>query len=74
MSPKLLPVTCAEIVKLLLDAGYTEIPKRSGTSHRKFYRASDNRTATIPEHGKKPLGKGLIAKIEKDTLVAMPRG
>jgi predicted RNA binding protein YcfA (HicA-like mRNA interferase family) len=53
--------------KLLLKLGF-EITRQKG-SHV-FYRHADGRTTTVPNHGKKDLGRPLIREILREIEIS----
>jgi len=59
-------VTAKLMVKYLKNLGF--IQTRQKGSH-KFFRHSDGRTATIPDHKGEDLGSGITSKILKDIEV-----
>ena len=53
-----------EVIPFLESLGF--VPSRQRGSHR-FFRHPDGRTATVPEHRGENLGRGILAKILRDT-------
>ncbi len=60
---KLRPARSAQVAKVLERLGFVLI--RQSGSHA-VYRHEDGRWTTVPLHGGKDLGKGLLRKILKD--------
>ncbi|MDO8692334.1 MAG: type II toxin-antitoxin system HicA family toxin [Dehalococcoidia bacterium] len=60
---KLRPARSAQVAKVLERLGFVLI--RQSGSHA-VYRHEDGRWTTVPLHGSKDLGKGLLRKILKD--------
>ena len=54
-----------EITKKLRKLQCTEIPRRSGGSHRKWMNPLNNRGTIIPDHGAKDLKIGTVKSIVK---------
>jgi len=52
-----------EIARRLRALGCKELPRRSGTSHRKWYNPTTGRIAPVPDWGKKDLKVGTIRYI-----------
>ena len=63
MSPKLPALTARELIAILKEKGF-ELDRQSG-SHA-IYIHHDGRRTTVPIHGKRDLGKGLLRQIMKD--------
>ena len=63
MSTKQPPVNAKQIIRALESKGF--FFKRQSGSHA-IYAQSNGRRVTIPIHGKKDLGKGLLKQIMKD--------
>ncbi len=59
-------VTAREMIRFLPHSGFVEV-RRHG-SHI-FFRHSDGRTATIPDHPGEDLGRGITNKILHDAEV-----
>ena len=64
MSPKLPVLTSREIISVVEKHGF-EFDRQSG-SHA-IYIHPDGRRTTIPIHGKRDIGKGLLRQIMRDT-------
>jgi predicted RNA binding protein YcfA (HicA-like mRNA interferase family) len=62
--PKLPTVTANETINALGKIGF-QIVRQKGSHVRMKH--EDNRVVTIPIHGNKNLGKGLLRKILRDT-------
>lgn len=60
-----MPLSGKELVKLLKKQGW-KLDRINGSHH---ILVKGNKTATVPVHGSKSLGKGLEAKILKQTGV-----
>lgn len=56
-----------EVIKILEKYGW-EVLRTSGSHHRL---GNGSKRTTVPIHGKRDLGKGLIAAIEKQTGVKL---
>jgi predicted RNA binding protein YcfA (HicA-like mRNA interferase family) len=56
-----------QVIKKLEQNGW-EVIRIEGSHHRM---ANGNKRTSVPVHGAKDLGKGLIAKIERDTGVKL---
>lgn len=63
MSPKILSLTSRELISILKKKGF--ILERQSGSHAIFIHPKGRRT-TVPVHGKRNLGKGLLRQIMKD--------
>ena len=63
MSTKLPVVTANEVIKILQEKGFS-FSRQSG-SHA-IYANQNGIKVTVPIHGKKDLGKGLLKQIMKD--------
>ena len=59
-------VTAKLMIKYLESLGFEQTRQKG--SHR-FFRHSDGRTATVPDHKGEDLGRGIISKILKDIEV-----
>lgn len=57
-----------EVERKLLAAGFF---KRQGKGSHVIFRHPDGRTTTAPDHGRKDLGAGLLAKIQRDTQIEL---
>jgi len=62
--PKLSPFSSRKLVKILVKEGFLKVRQRG--SHLRLEH-SDGRKTTIPMHSGEKIGKGLLAKIVKDT-------
>jgi len=60
---RLRPARAAEVGRALETAGFVLV--RQSGSHA-VYRHADGRWTTVPQHGSKDLGKGILRKILKD--------
>ena len=60
---RLHPVRAREVIRFLESLGFVRVRQKG--SH-KFFRHSDGRTATVPEHRGEDLGRGILAKILRD--------
>jgi predicted RNA binding protein YcfA (HicA-like mRNA interferase family) len=67
MSPKQPVVNAKQIIKVLEKKGFV-FSRKSG-SHA-IYINSDGLRTTVPIHGKKDLGKGLLRQIMKDANIS----
>lgn len=63
MSPKLPSLNSHDLIKILNKKGF--ILERQSGSHAIFINSTGKRT-TVPIHGKRDLGKGLLRQIMKD--------
>ena len=63
MSSKQLAVTAKALIKVLEKKGF--LFSRQSGSHA-IYRNNEGTKVTIPIHGKKSIGKGLLSQILKD--------
>ncbi|MBI4611022.1 MAG: type II toxin-antitoxin system HicA family toxin [Candidatus Rokubacteria bacterium] len=63
MTPRLPQLSAHEVIRLLERNGF--LLERQGGSHA-IYRHPDGRRATVPVHGKRDLGRGLLRRILKD--------
>jgi predicted RNA binding protein YcfA (HicA-like mRNA interferase family) len=63
LSPKLPSCTAREVISILAKHGFS-LDRQSG-SHAVFIHP-DGRRTTVPIHGKRDLGKGLLRQIMKD--------
>ena len=61
---RLHPVRARELIRFLDSLGFSQIRQKG--SH-KFFRHPDGRTATVPDHRGEDLGRGIVAKILRDT-------
>ncbi|MGB7292955.1 MAG: type II toxin-antitoxin system HicA family toxin [Thermodesulfobacteriota bacterium] len=59
-------ITAKVLIKFLNNLGFK--PVRQKGSH-KFFKPSDGRTATVPDHRGEELGRGITNKILKDIEV-----
>ncbi|MFH1730688.1 MAG: type II toxin-antitoxin system HicA family toxin [Planctomycetota bacterium] len=63
MSPRLLALSAREIIHILEDHGFGLV--RQSGSHAVF-RHPDGRWTTVPIHGKRTIGRGLLRQIMRD--------
>lgn len=68
MSPHLPGLTARELIAVLKKHGF-ELDRQSG-SHAIFIH-KDGRRTTVPIHGKRDIGKGLLRQILKDTELSI---
>jgi predicted RNA binding protein YcfA (HicA-like mRNA interferase family) len=68
----LVRVTAREVVDRLLALGCREL--RQSGSHRRFESSSGHCKTTVPDHGSKDLGKGLLRAIERDMEHGLGKG
>ncbi|MBU0477373.1 type II toxin-antitoxin system HicA family toxin [bacterium] len=68
MSPRLPSLNARQIIKILRNHGFV-LARQSG-SHA-IFRHSDGRRTTIPVHGKKDIGRGLLRQIMRDTEISL---
>ena len=59
-------ITAKVLIKFLKNLGFKQLRQKG--SH-KFFRHSDGRTATVPDHRGEELGRGITNKILKDIEV-----
>jgi len=59
-------ITAKVLIKFLKNLGFKQLRQKG--SH-KFFRHSDGRTATVPDHRGEELGRGITNKIPKDIEV-----
>jgi len=60
---RLHPVRAREVIRFLESLGLIQVRQKG--SH-KFFRHTDGRTATVPDHRGEDLGPGILAKILRD--------
>ena len=53
-------MTYREVAQRLKQLGCTELPRRGGGSHRKWYNPTTERVTVIPDWGGKDLRKGTL--------------
>jgi predicted RNA binding protein YcfA (HicA-like mRNA interferase family) len=63
MTPRLPQLSSREVIRLLEGHGFS-LERQSG-SHA-VYRHPDGRWTTVPIHGKRDIGRGLLRRILKD--------
>jgi predicted RNA binding protein YcfA (HicA-like mRNA interferase family) len=68
MSPKLPSINSSDIIRILNRKGF--ILERQSGSHAIFINSLGKRT-TVPIHGKRDLGKGLLRQIMKDADITI---
>jgi predicted RNA binding protein YcfA (HicA-like mRNA interferase family) len=66
MSPKLPALNSRDIIAILKEKGF--ILERQSGSHAIFIHPDGKRT-TVPIHGKRDIGKGLLRQIMKDAAL-----
>lgn len=66
--PKLPQVKSKEAIKVFEKVGFTQEHTRG--SHYIMRRPMDKRKLSIPIHGSKPLGRGLLLSLLKDADIA----
>ena len=66
MSPRMPTITAKTMISFLEHLGFQQVRQRG--SHR-FFRHSDGRTATVPDHRGEDLGRGITGKILRDAEV-----
>ncbi len=66
MSPRMPTITARIMVDFLVHLGFLQVRQRG--SHR-FFRHSDGRAATVPDHRGEDLGRGIVSKILRDAEV-----
>ncbi len=59
-------ITARVMIKFLKGLGFKQVRQRG--SH-KFFKHSDGRTATVPDHQGEDLGRGITNKILKDVEI-----
>jgi len=68
MSPKFPSLNAKDVIRILKKHGF--ILDRQSGSHA-IYIHSDGRRTTVPIHGKRDLGKGLLRQIMKDANLTL---
>ncbi|MDO9464506.1 MAG: type II toxin-antitoxin system HicA family toxin [bacterium] len=68
MSPRLPSLNARQIIKILRNHGFV-LARQSGSYA--IFRHSDGRRTTIPVHGKKDIGRGLLRQIMRDTEISL---
>ena len=68
MTPKLPSLNARQVISALVRHGFT-LDRQSG-SHAVFIHP-DGRRVTVPIHGKRDLGKGLLRQIMRDAELAV---
>jgi predicted RNA binding protein YcfA (HicA-like mRNA interferase family) len=58
----------SELLKLLKRAGYRPLRQAKG-SHEIWHHPETGTKITVPVHGAKEVGKGLVEKIKKDAVI-----
>ena len=58
-------MTYREVVQRLRQLGCTELPRRGGGSHRKWYNPATERVTVIPDWGGKDLWNGTLRTVVK---------
>ncbi len=58
-------MTYREVVQRLRQLGCTELPRRGGGSHRKWYNPATERVTVIPDWGGKDLRNGTLRAVVK---------
>ncbi|MDO8629471.1 MAG: type II toxin-antitoxin system HicA family toxin [Phycisphaerales bacterium] len=66
MSERLPALTAREIIKVLERCGFVLV--RQSGSHAIFHHA-DGRRTTVPIHGKRTIGRGLLRQIMRDAAL-----
>jgi len=65
-------MTARDVVAQLISLGCREL--RQSGSHRRFESSSGHCKTTVPDHGSKALGKGLLRAIERDMEHCLGKG
>ncbi|PWL59058.1 MAG: addiction module toxin, HicA family [Desulfovibrionaceae bacterium] len=60
-------MSCREVIKRLLEDGWTEVKPRTPGSHRQFRHPVKKGKVTVPEHGARDIPIGTLKKIEKQS-------
>ncbi len=60
-------VKAGDLIGLLKSLGFNQARQKG--SHR-FFKHTDGRTATVPDHGGENLGRGLVSKILNDVEIS----
>ncbi len=68
----LLIMTAGEVISRLVAHGCREV--RQSGSHRRFESGSGHCKTTVPDHGRKQLGRGLVRAIERDMEHCLGKG
>ena len=63
MSPRLPSLTAREVIRLLEQRGFVRV--RQSGSHA-IFRHPDGRRTTVPIHGRRDIGRGLLRHILRD--------
>lgn len=63
MSERLPTLSARQIIRILESHGFTQV--RQSGSHA-IFRHTDGRGTTVPIHGKRDLGRGLLRQIMRD--------
>ena len=58
-------MTYREVIQRLRQLGCTELPRRGGGSHRKWYNPATERVTVIPDWGGKDLRNGTLRAVVK---------
>lgn len=66
--PKLPVIRANDLVRALKKAGF--VHDRTTGSHMIFYNSQKHKTISVPQHGKKDLGKGLLKGILNDAGIS----
>ena len=67
MSFKLPVLTASNLIRILEKKGFVRV--RQSGSHA-IFRHSDGRRTTVPVHGKRDIGRGLLRQIMKDAKIS----
>ena len=63
MSPRIPTLSSREIIRILKARGFVQV--RQSGSHA-IFRHPDGRRTTVPVHGKRDIGRGLLRQIMRD--------
>jgi predicted RNA binding protein YcfA (HicA-like mRNA interferase family) len=63
---RLHPARAREVIRFLESLGFVQMRQKG---NHKFFRHKDGRTATVPDHKREELGRGILAKILRDAGV-----
>jgi predicted RNA binding protein YcfA (HicA-like mRNA interferase family) len=64
-------MTAREVIRALEAAGWRQV--RSTGSHRHFRHPEKQGTLTVPDHGSRDLGIGLVRSIERQSGIKLRR-
>ena len=68
MTPRIPTLKASEIIKIINKKGFEKV--RQSGSHA-IFRNDDGRRVTVPIHGSKDLGRGLLKQIMRDADISI---